>query len=82
MYQRKKKHDERWLVVQMEKREKKTSEPEIIKILYTRATVTVYISTVTVARGKIYMIIQDFGSTDVEQFCFRMCKNGSFFYYT
>ena len=37
--------------MQMEKREKKTSEPEIIKILYTRATVTVYIFTVTVARG-------------------------------
>ena len=24
------------------------------------------------------MIIQDFGSIDVEQFCFKMCKNGSF----
>ena len=51
MYQRKKEHDEGWLVVQMEKREKKTSEPEIIKILYTRATVTVYIFMVTVACG-------------------------------
>ena len=50
MYQRKKEHDKGWLVVQMEKREKKTSEPKIIKILYTRATVTVYIFTVTVAR--------------------------------
>ena len=38
--------------MQMEKREKKTSEPEIIKILYTRATVTVYISTVTVVRSE------------------------------
>ena len=51
MYQRKKEHDEGWLVVQMEKREKKRSESEIIKILYTRATVTVYIFTVTVALG-------------------------------
>ena len=28
------------------------------------------------------MIIQDFGSTDVEQFWDKMCKNGGFFYYT
>ena len=51
MYQRKKGHDEGWLVGQMEKREKTTSKPEIIKILYTRATVTVYIFMVTVAHG-------------------------------
>ena len=51
VYQRKKEHDEGWLVVQMEKREKKRSESEIIKILYTRATITVYIFTVTVALG-------------------------------
>ena len=51
MYQRKKEQDEGWLVVQMEKREKKMSESEIIKILYTRATVIVYIFTVTVALG-------------------------------
>ena len=49
MYQRKKEHDEGWLVVQMEKREKKRSESEIIKILYTHATVTMYICTITVA---------------------------------
>ena len=65
MYQRKKEHDVGWLVVQMEKREKKRSESKIIKILYTRATVTVYIFTVTVA---LVYIIQDFGSTDVVQF--------------
>ena len=51
MYQRKKEHVKGWLVVQMEKREKKRSESEIIKILYTRATVTVYIFTVTIALG-------------------------------
>ena len=51
MYQRKKEHDEGRLVVQMEKRERKRSESEIIKILYTRATVTVYIFTVIVALG-------------------------------
>ena len=65
MYQRKKEHDVGWLVVQMEKREKKRSESKIIKILYTRAIVTVYIFTVTVA---LVYIIQDFGSTDVVQF--------------
>ena len=51
MYQRKKEHDEGWLVVQMEKREKKKERIKIIKILYTRATVTVYIFTVIVALG-------------------------------
>ena len=51
MYQRKKEHVEGWLVVQMEKREKKKERIKIIKILYTRATVTVYIFTVIVALG-------------------------------
>ena len=53
MYQRKKEHDEgeNALVLQMEKREKKRSESKIIKILYTHATVTVYICTVIVASG-------------------------------
>ena len=60
-----------------EEREKR-SESKIIKILYTRATVTVYIFTVTVA---LVYIIQDFGSTDVVQFWDKMCKNEGFFYY-
>ena len=51
MYQRKKEHDDGGLVLQLEKREKKKSESEIIKILYTHATVTVYICTVIVANG-------------------------------
>ena len=51
MYQRKKEHDEgeNALVLQMEKREKKRSELEIIKILNARAIVTVHICTVTIA---------------------------------
>ena len=51
MYQRKKEHNDGGLVLQKEKREKKRSESKIIKILYTRATVTVYIFMVTVALG-------------------------------
>ena len=51
VYQRKKEHDDGGLVLQMEKREKKKSESEIIKIFYTHATVTVYICTVIVASG-------------------------------
>ena len=51
MYQRKKEHDEgeNALVLQMEKREKKRSELEIIKILHARAIVTVHICTFTIA---------------------------------
>ena len=43
----------RALVVQMEKRErkKKGEQLEIIKIMYRRATVTMYINTVTVTHG-------------------------------
>ena len=51
VYQRKKDHNYGRLVLQMEKREKKRSESKIIKILYTHATVTVYICTVIVASG-------------------------------
>ena len=51
MYQRKKELNDGGLVLQMEKREKKRSESKIIKILYTHATVTVYICTVIVASG-------------------------------
>ena len=51
MYQRKKEHDDGGLVLQMEKRERRMSESEIIKILYTHAIVTVYICTITVASG-------------------------------
>ena len=50
MYQRKKEHDEgeNALVLQMEKREKKRSELEIIKILNARVTVIVHICMVIV----------------------------------
>ena len=51
VYQRKKEHNDGGLVLQMEKREKKMSDSKIIKILYTHATVTVYICTVIVASG-------------------------------
>ena len=51
VYQRKKEHDDGGLVLQMEKRERRRSESEIIKILYTHAIVTVYICTITVASG-------------------------------
>ena len=51
-----------------EKREKKGSEREINKIINGRATVTVYIYMVTVARIEIYTFLHDFRSTDVEHF--------------
>ena len=51
-----------------EKREKKMSEREIDKIINRRATVTVYIYTVTVSRVEIYTFLYNFRSTDVEYF--------------
>ena len=50
------------------KREKKGSELEINKIINGRATVTMYIYTVTVARVEIYTFLHNFRSTDVEYF--------------
>ena len=50
------------------KREKKMSECEINKIINERATVTVYIYTVTVARVDIYIFLHTFRSTNVEYF--------------
>ena len=51
-----------------EKREKKRSEREINKIINGRATVTLYIYTVTVSRVEIYTFLHNFRSTDVEYF--------------
>ena len=52
----------------MEKREKKMSEREINKIINGRATVTLYIYTVTVSRVEIYTFLHNFRNTDVEHF--------------
>ena len=60
------------------KREKKGSEREINKIINGRATVTVYIYTITVARVEIYTFLHDFRSTDVEHFWIKMCKKSCF----
>ena len=64
-----------------EKEEKKGSEREMNKIINGRATVAVYISTVTVARVEIYTFLHNFRSTDVEQFWVKMCKNSCFLYF-
>ena len=64
-----KKEDEKLLsLLSPEKREKKRSEREINKIINGRATVTVYIYTVTVARVKIYTFLHNFRRIDVEHF--------------
>ena len=55
-------------MLSMEKKEKKMSEREINKIINGRATVTVYIYMVTVARVEIYTFLHNFRSTDVEHF--------------
>ena len=57
-----------------EKREKKGSEREINKIINGRATVTMYIYMITVARVEIYTFLHNFRSTDVEHFLVKMCK--------
>ena len=64
-----------------EEREKKGSKREINKIINGRATVTVYIYTVTVARVETYTFLHNFSSTDVEHFWVRMCKKSSFLYF-
>ena len=63
-----------------EKREKKGSEREMNKIINGRATVAVYISTVTVARVEIYTFLHNFRSTDMEHFGVKMCKKSCFLY--
>ena len=50
------------------------------KIINGRATVTVYISTVTVARVEIYTFLHNFRSTDMEHFGVKMCKKSCFLY--
>ena len=50
------------------KREKKMSECEINKIINERATVTVYIYTIIVARVEIYTFLHNFRSIDMEHF--------------
>ena len=83
---RKKKKMRRWEVTKFvehgEEREKKRSERAINKIINRRATVTVYIYTVTIAHVEIYTFLYTFRSTDVEQFWGKMCKSGVFFYFT
>ena len=65
-----------------EKREKKGSKWEMNKIINGRATVAVYISTVTVARVEIYTFLHNFRRTDVEHFWVKMCKKSCFLYFT
>ena len=65
-----------------EKREKKKrSKREINKIINGRATVTVYIYTITVTRVEIYTFLHNFRSTDVEHFLGKMCKSCVFLYF-
>ena len=64
-----------------ENREKKGSEREMNKIINGRATVAVYISTVTVARVEIYTFLHNFRSTDLEHFWVKMCKKSYFLYF-
>ena len=52
------------------------------KIINGRATVAVYISTVTVARVEIYTFLHNFRRTNVEHFLGKMCKSYVFFYFT
>ena len=65
-----------------EKRKKKGSKQEMNKIINGRATVAVYISTVTVARVEIYTFLHNFRSTDMEHFWVKMCKKSCFLYFT
>ena len=65
----------------MEKREKKGAKLEIIKIMYGRATVTVYICTVTVALVYLSTILHNFTSIDVGVFWIKMCKKSYFLYF-
>ena len=64
-----------------EKREKKGSEREMNKIINGRATVAMYISTVTVARVEIYTFLHNFRSTNVEHFLVKMCKKSCCLYF-
>ena len=64
-----------------EKREKKWSEREMNKIINGRATVTVYIYTVTVAHVEIYTFLHNFRSIDVKHFWIKMCKKSYFLYF-
>ena len=48
---------------------------EICKIINERATVTVYIYTVTIVRLEIYTFLNNFRKTNVEHFLGKMCKN-------
>ena len=75
MYQRKKEHDEGGLVLQMEKREKKRRESEIIKILNAYARVTVHICIVTVAIVHLCSILH---ALMWVFFCSKCVKSASF----
>ena len=68
---RKKKKTRRGEVIELvEPREerKKRGEREISKIINGRATVIVYIYTVTIAHVEIYTFLHNFRNTDVEHF--------------
>ena len=78
---KKKKMRSYWVCWARKKREKKRSEREISKIINGRATVTVYIYTITVTRVEIYTFLHNFRSTDVEHFLGKMCKSCVFFYF-
>ena len=64
-----KEEDEKLLsLLSPKKKEKKRSEQEISKIINGRATITVYIYKVTVARAKIYTFLHNFRRTNVKHF--------------
>ena len=49
--------------------------------MYKRATITVYIYTVTIAYGNVYMILHNYTPTDVGVFLAKMCKIEKFLYF-
>ena len=51
------------------------------KIINGRATVTVYIYTVTVAHVEIYTFLHNFRSIDVKHFWIKMCEKSYFLYF-
>ena len=64
-----------------EEREKKGAKFEIIKIMYRRAIVTVYICTITVALAYLCTNLYNFTPTDVGVFGVKMCKKSCFLYF-
>ena len=54
---------------------------EIIKIMYRRATITVYIYTVTIALVYLCILLHNFTPTDMGVFWIKMCKKSCFLYF-